>query len=154
MTYQQLAPNGLHRQIMRDVQSRLADQNFGEWLIIRPTIRPDVNQAQKPDSSRPVIHIVGIFRAPTTPADTVGGSKQRFSTGETNAPGVMINKPHFSIATDALPYRIARGDIIERCATGQTYEAHAPQLDALHIRALIPVTQLGVAFGAGITSDL
>ena len=140
MTYQPGIPSGLFRQTMRDRWGTKVDEVFGEWLLLRPMTRKGrPNEQQTVDPSRPVVTIAGVYRAPRIFQPLTGPDKLN----------IGLNKPCFSIATDALPYQVSRGDVIVRCANGAMFEVSAIRQDALHIRSEFEVVELGIQPGAG-----
>ena len=141
MTYTPGIPSGLFRTLMRGRWSPLVDQHMGETLLIKPMRRDGPNVQQVPDPSRATFSVAGVFRAPREPIP--------WGQGEYQKQNISLDKPCFSIALAALPYPLRRGDLIVRCEINQTFEIKAMKSDALHIRGLFEVCEMGTQEGLG-----
>ena len=140
--YQPGIPTGVFRTIMRGRWSPLVDANFGEMLMIQPMVFANGKNAQQQvDPTRPVITVVGVFRAPREAQDwgQADAQKQRIS----------LDKPTFSIALAALPFPLRRGDVIVRCEQNATYAVRAMKADPLKIRGIFEVEQMGIQESLG-----
>lgn len=142
-------PNNAHRDLMTRKWGPAVDVFFGEYIRLIPMCdAKGPNAAQDRDPQRDEIVVPAVFRAPATDATLTDLRQQLRPEDLRSAAPAILTKPHFSIAINNLPYGIRRRDLIVRCATGEQYEAHVPIKDALGIRVLVPVNQLGIDRGS------